>query len=204
MNQPSTTAVRPGLLNESRALLRTTADDRGLVARPVLTPHLTARPIGSETVLLVSDTFSASLYGALYVRLSAVLDGSLTHDEIVDRLSGDFAPLKIKTALVTMASKGYLVSGEYAFDRAQAAFWSSLGASPRYVETRLASSPVCVAGDDDPAGMAAAMAELGVRTIDTSAEASVLVVPTRDYLDPQYREKFDDELREREALIAQR
>ena len=25
----------------------------------------------------------------------------------------------------------------------------------------------------------------------------------RDYLDPQYRERFDDELKEREALIAQ-
>jgi len=176
-------AARPGVLSEARVLFRTTDADRGVIGCPTLTPHLEARPIGGEALLLVSETFSASLYGGLYGRLADLLDGSLTHDEIVDRLSGEFAPVKIKTALVSMATKGYAVSAAFSMDRGQAAFWSSMGASPRYVEARFAETVVEITGPAGSAELAAVLNELGVRTTTGSGTGDLVVVTTHDYLD---------------------
>ena len=152
--------------------------DRGLVQRPMLAPHLEFRPLGGEAALLVSETFSTLLEGKLYVDLAPLLDGARTRREIADALAGRHEALAVQTALVSMASKGYVVSGEFEAPPKLAAWWSALGCTPRYAEKTLAGARIEVVGDDGR--LAAALAELGAAT---GAEHPTLrVVATSDYL----------------------
>ena len=133
--------ARPGLLK------RTTAADRGLVERPVLTPHLEFRPIEDGQVLLVSETYNTLLKGLIHSDLLPLLDGHRSHRDIVAALAPAHSALDVRTAIVSLASRGYVVSGDFAMDRGRAAYWSSLGVSPRRAEERLSASSVATAGD---------------------------------------------------------
>ncbi len=152
--------------------------DRGLVERPMLAPHLEFRPLGGEAAMLVSENFSTLLEGRLYLDLAPLLDGARTRHEIAAALAGRHAALAVQTALVSMASKGYVVSGEFGLAPGPAAWWSALGCTPRYVEKKLARARVAVAGDDGR--LAAALAELGAAT--GAEDPALRVVVTSDYL----------------------
>ena len=132
---------RPGLLK------RTTAADRGLVEKPVLTPHLEYRPIEGEQVLLVSETFNTLLREPIHSDLLPLLDGRRSHRDIVAALAPTHSALDVRAAIVSLATRGYVVSGDFTMDRERAAYWSSLGVSPRRAEERLSASSVAVAGD---------------------------------------------------------
>ena len=152
--------------------------DRGLVERPRLAPHLEFRPLGGEAGLLVSETFSTLLEGKLYVDLAPLLDGARTRREIARALAGEHQALAVQTALVSLASKGHVVSGEYDAPPGLAAWWSSFGCTPRYAEKTLARARVEVLGVDG--GLAAALAELGAAA--GAEEPTLSVVVTSDYL----------------------
>ena len=129
-------------------LTRTTRADRGLVELPALTPHLRFHGIGEAQVLLVSESFNTLLHGKLHRDLLPLLDGRHARDEIVAALEGAHAATDVLAAIAAFAARGYLISADHGMDRGQAAYWSSLGASPRWVEERLAQSRVAVKGDD--------------------------------------------------------
>ena len=176
----------PGLFDrpagEVRALFRVTEADRGTVERPLLSPHLEVRPLGGEAALLVSETFNAALYGRRYVDLLPLLDGTRTRREIAAALSGTYGPLEIQTALVSLASKGYVVSGEFGLGRDAAAFWCSVGVSPRWAEERLGSARISVSGDEG-GRLGSALAAMGLAVVADGAGATLSVVRASDYLE---------------------
>ncbi len=128
------------------------AAELGSIDVPALAPHLEFRLIEDSQVLLLSETFDTLLRGRLLCDLLPLLDGRRARDGIVAALAGSHSPSDILAALASLAARGYVVSGEYAMERGAAAFWSSLGASPRWAEERLAAARVTVEGDDGRLG----------------------------------------------------
>ena len=163
-------------------LKKTTTADRGLVEAPVLAPHLEFREIGDQRVLLVSETFNTLLSGQLHVDLLPLLDGRRSHGEIIAALAGTHSESAVQARLVALASRGYVVSGDYAMERGAAAFWSSLGASPRWAEERLGASRVALSGDDGR--LARRLEAMGVAVGDGHPTLAVIVCA--DYLDQRH------------------
>ena len=128
-------------------LVKTTPADLGLVQLPALTPHLQFHEIDEQQTLLVSESFNTLLHGKLYSHLLPLLDGRSPQDEIVAALEGAHAAADVLAAMASLSAKGYVVSADHGMDRGRAAYWSSLGASPRWVEQRLAESRIAVEGD---------------------------------------------------------
>ena len=157
----------------------TTSADRGLVRIPALTPHLRFRDIGEQRALLVSESFNTLLHGQLYCDLLPLVDGRRPGDEIVAALQDTYLAPTVSDAIVSLAGKGYLVSAEHGMDRDQAAYWSSLGASPRWAERRLAESSVQVVESGGP--FARYLEESGARVGAGDPELTVIVCD--DYLD---------------------
>ena len=140
---PAQTGTKP----RQGILTRTTPSDQGLVRLPALAPHLRFHDIGGQQTLLVSESFNTLLHGELYCNLLPLLDGRHPQEEIVAALGGAHAATGVLAAIVSLSAKGYVVSADHGMDRCRAAYWSSLGASPRWVEQRLAESRVAVEGD---------------------------------------------------------
>ena len=165
-------------------LQATTGADRGLVERPELTPHLKSHAIGEGQTLLVSESFNTLLHGELYCELLPLLDGRRSAAEIVADLGRARAATEVRAALAALAAKGYVVSAEHGMDPARAAYWSSLGASPRWAEQRLAESRVAVEGDDGP--LTRRLRESGASL--GTGDPSLRVVVCEDYLEARLAE----------------
>ncbi len=129
-------------------LIKTTPEDQGLVGLPALTPHLEFHAVGERQTLLVSESFNTLLHGEMNSRLLPLLDGRHTLDEIVAALEGAHADNDVLAAIASFSAKGYVVSADHGMDRRRAAYWSSVGASPRWAERRLAESRIAVGNDD--------------------------------------------------------
>ena len=167
------TAPRQGILT------RTTAADQGLVEVPALSPHLRFQRIDEQQTLLVSESFNTLLHGELYGSLLPRLDGGHSPEEIVAALAGDHAATEVLAAIVSLSTKGSVVSADHVMDQHRAAYWSSLGASPRWVEHRLNESRVVVEGDDDR--LVRFLGEIGANGDTGDPELTVVVCD--DYLD---------------------
>ena len=165
-------------------LRKTVAADRGLVQMPVLAPHFEFRPIDDGQVLLVSETFNTLLRGRIHSDLLPLLDGRRSQGDIIGSLAGTHSAFDIQTALVALASRGYVVSGEYSMERGPAAFWSSLGASPRWAEERLRGSTVAIVGDGGH--LARGLGGMGVTVGAERPDLSVTFCT--DYLDERHAE----------------
>ncbi|MDE0295827.1 MAG: TOMM precursor leader peptide-binding protein [Bryobacterales bacterium] len=128
--------------------MKTTPADLGLVQLPALTPHLQFHDLDEQQTLLVSESFNTLLHGKMYSNLLPLLDGRRPLDEIVAALEDAHAAADVLAAMASLSAKGYVVSANHGMDRCRAAYWSSLGASPRWVEQRLAESRIAVEGDN--------------------------------------------------------
>ena len=177
----ATSSSRPaaGALHQAPILSLVTEHDRGLVERPILTPHFEAHIVSADEVLLLSEGFATMLSGRRYVDLVPLLDGSRNRRDIVEALADSHTSLEVQTALVALAFKGYVVSDHFAMDRGAAAFWSVLGASPRAAQERLGSARLTIEGDDGR--LAARLEEMGLRAV--GSDPNLTVVVTEDYLD---------------------
>ena len=163
----------PGILKKF------TAADRGLIEVPTLAPHLEFREIEDGQVLLVSDTFNTLIRGQIHVDLLPLLDGRRSHHDIAAVLAGTHSASNVQAALVSLASRGYIVSSNYSMERGSAAFWSSLGASPQWAEERLKASRVAIAGDDG-----CLTRQFDVMGVPVNADSPTLsVIVCADYLD---------------------
>ena len=163
----------PGILAKTSPL------DRSPVAVPVVTPHLDFRVIGGDRTLLLSESFNTLLHGKIYGDLLPMLDGRRRRDDIVAALGDSHAALDTRAALAALAARGYVVSGEHTMERGRAAYWSALGASPRWAEERLAAARVTVAGDDGR--ISPHLAAMTVNVVRNRPTLSVHVCS--DYLD---------------------
>lgn len=136
--------------NQQGILTRTTNEDQGLVKLPVLTPHLSFHDIGDDQTLLVSESFNTLLHGKLYSDVIPLLDGSNAFDDVVRACGANHGFTDLLSAIVALSTKGYVVSADHSMELSRAAYWSSLGASPRWVEQTLGKSRVAVRGDKGP------------------------------------------------------
>ncbi|MCY3995055.1 MAG: TOMM precursor leader peptide-binding protein [Rhodobacter sp.] len=137
-------------------------------------------------VFLVSETANTLLHGTIYPDLLPLLDGRRTYAEIVSGIEAGHREPSIRKALVALVSKGYVVSGEHGLKNGVAAFWTSLGASPRFAEERLAASRVAVYGDTG--GFAQRLASLNAALTDDASAATLSVIVCDDYLDERHAE----------------
>ncbi len=169
-------------MDERERLKTLVAADCSQPERPILTPHLEFRLIGDGQTLLVSETFNTLLHGQLYGDLLPLLDGCRSQDSIIHTLDGMYPKDDVRAALVSLADRGYIVSGDYKMEPGKAAFWSSSGASPRRVEERLRTVKVAIHGDDGR--LARWLETLGVAVGSERPTLSVFVCA--DYLDEQY------------------
>ena len=169
---------RPGILQ------KVTAADLDLVEFPALAPHFEFRPIDDGQVLLVSETFNTLLRERIHSDLLALLDGHHSHHDITAALAGTYVESEVQAAIASLVARGYVVSGDYLMERERAAFWSSLGASPRWAENRLAETKVEVIGDDGH--LVRKLDALGIAVGTDHPDLSVIVC--EDYLGPQYAE----------------
>ena len=163
-------------------LSKTVAAERGSIDVPVLAPHLEFRPIDDNQTLLVSESFNTLLRGEIHRDLLPLLDGRRTLGDIVGDLEQAYSAVDIRRALAALASRGYIVSGEHAMDPGRAAYWSSLGASPRWAEERLAASSVAVAGDDGRLVQPLSALGAGIGT----DRPTLSVIVCTDYLDDRH------------------
>ena len=167
------THARPGLLR------KVTGADQGAVNRPILTPHLEFRALDSRRVLLVSESFNTLLRGQIHADLFPLLDGNRSATDIAARLAGTHSASDVEAMIVSLASRGYVVSADYAMERSTAAYWSSLGASPRWAEQRLGAATVAISADDGR--LAGSLGAIGVSVDAERPWLSVTVCA--DYLD---------------------
>ena len=163
-----------------RVLLKTTVD-KGLVEKPALAAHFNFHAIDETQVFLISETVNTLLRGEVYPDLLELLDGSYTYSEIVDDLAYRHSEASIRTAIIELATKGYLVSAEHSMDTGEAALWTSLGSSPCYVEERLASSPVTVSGDCQR--LSNQLRSMKVKITDKAVDSALDIIVCDDYLD---------------------
>ena len=176
MNDQSDSNPRRGILT------RTTPEDLGLVEFPALTPHLQFRDIGERQTLLVSESFNTLLHGRLNRDLLPLLDGRHSRQAIVGALEGAHAATDVLAAIVSLSARGYVVSADHGLDPARAAYWSSLGASPRWFEQRLADSRIAVEGDGGRL-----IRRLEESSVDVGAESPGLTVfVCDDYLEERF------------------
>ena len=173
-----TAGETPPLGDAPRGILRKlTAADRGLVEAPALAPHLEFRPVGDGQALLVFESFNTLLRGRIHCDLLPLLDGRRSPLDLVAALADTHPAHEVRGALVSLVDRGYVVSSEHAMMRGTAAFWSSLGCSPRWAEERLRESRVAVFADD---GHLARQ----LRTTGVEADHPTLsVIVCDDYLD---------------------
>ena len=148
----------------------------------MLTPSLDYRVLGEARVLLVSETFNTLLRGQVHCDLIPLLDGRRTHREIAAALGPAHSAPDVGAAITALASRGYVVSGDYAMAPGRAAYWSSLGASPRWAEQRLGASPVAVIGDDGL--LARRLGAMGIQVAHRRPALSAIVCA--DYLDERH------------------
>ena len=163
-------------------LQKVTAADQGRVERPVVTPHLEFREIDDHRVLLVSESFNTLLRGRIHADLFPLLNGRRSVADVAAALADEHSSHDVDAALVSLASRGYVVSGDYALERGPAAFWSSLGASPRWAEQRLAAARVTI--DGDGSRLARQLEAMGVTVGGDDPTLSIFVCA--DYLDQRH------------------
>ncbi|MCY3771783.1 MAG: TOMM precursor leader peptide-binding protein [Gemmatimonadetes bacterium] len=171
--------------SRSGKLTRTTPADRGFVDRPALTPHLRSHVIGEQQTLLVSESFDTLLHGRVYCDLMPLLDGRRPLAGIVADLEDRHAAADVREAIVSLSDRGYVISADHGMDRSRAAYWTSLGASPGWVEQRLAESRVAVDGDD---GRLVRQLEKSGAGVMHGDDARFKVIVCDDYLDARFAE----------------
>ena len=162
----------------SGILTKTTPEDQGLVKLPALAPHLKFHDIGDHKVLLVSESFNTLLHGKLYCDLLPLLDGCNSLDSILSSLDSEYNFTSLMAAIVSLSTKGYIVSADHSLNSTNAAYWTSLGASPRWVQLSLADSSVVV--NEDQGELALHLKEAGVSTESENPNLHVTVCD--DYL----------------------
>ena len=184
--------IQQGLLN------KTTPLDRGFVELPQLTPHLEFHIIEEQQVLLISESFNTLLHGQLTVDLLPLLDGRHTRSEIQATLQSRYPASSIQSGIQTLSNKGYIVSGNHQLDASQAAYWATLGASPRYVEQRLKEVNLVIRDGDSRLETLLKQANISLNSV---GEPDLAIVICDDYLSASLSEVNRDYLQSQTSWI---
>jgi hypothetical protein len=95
--------------------------------------------------------------------------------------------LKIYYALTIMDNKGYITEANTDLEQDQLAFWSLLGVEPQAAAEKLKNNPVSVLslGTDQAESLESILKDLHVQI---AAEARLVIVLAKDYLQPELAE----------------
>ena len=162
-------------------LKHVTEHDEGLIHVPMLTPHLEFRILGEDQVILVADKFNTLLGGEIFGNLLPLIDGKRNACELEAVLENNHHSSTVQTALKNLGSSGYIVSAEHGIEKGPAAFWTTLGVSPRFAEEQIKCARVSVGGDDGK--LAESLRSVGIDVCDDDPTLVVQVVD--DYLSPE-------------------
>ena len=133
---------------------------------------------------MVSEFFNTLLKGKVYSNLLPLLDGSHTLDKIITELAGQYSASDVLGIIFSLSARGYIVSAEHGFDEGRAAYWSTLGATPRWAEEQLKSVSIAIEGCESP--LANHLRDSGVNVV--SANAKLTVVTCKNYLEAHLQE----------------
>ena len=162
-------------------LKHVTEHDEGLIHVPMLTPHLEFRILGEEQVMLVAEKFNTLLGGGIFPTLLPLIDGKRDVRELEAMLESKCHTNTVQTALKNLGSSGYIVSAEHGLEKGSAAFWTTLGVSPRFAEEQIKGARVSLIGDDGK--FEASLRSVGIDLYDDDPTLVVQVVD--DYLSPE-------------------
>jgi bacteriocin biosynthesis cyclodehydratase domain-containing protein len=158
--------------------------------------HLRPVVMPPDDLVLLAENGHRLLQGEAYVRAAPLLDGCFSDDEIHAQLERAGIPeLPAWLALSHLRALGLLVEshGEDGAQRAEAAFWESLGEDAAGVTARLRFSRAAlrdVGGTGTPA-LRNALEAAGVVLRDDAERGDLTVVVADDYLDPRLRAEND-------------
>ena len=186
MTNQSDAASTPSILKKTSHL------DQGLIAHPILTPHLRYHRLEDQQILLVSESFNTLLRGKLYYDLIPLLDGTQTLAKVTTVLQEEHGIPDILSAIISLGTRGYVVSADNSLERSRAAYWSSLGISPCWVEEKLTSFSMEIVGDKE---LSQCLTNVGIKTVSQKSQLKVIV--TDDLLSEVHAETNRQHLEER-------
>jgi len=137
--------------------------------------------IVESDVFLLSEQDYFLLSGRLYARLTPLINGQRTVDEIIEVLQGQVSATEIYYALMLMEQKGYVVETQAEIASSVEAFWELLPVTPQAAISRLHSTKVSL----KTFGQVPAqefIATLESLNIQVSSDGDIAVVVTDDYL----------------------
>jgi oxazoline/thiazoline synthase len=138
--------------------------------------------LSPEGVYLLSERAHAVVHGGLVCALAPLLDGTLTADEIVDRLPDGVSLAEGHFTLHQLQERGYVEEVIEGLSAARAAFWQTSGLPPEESERRIDAAEVSVVafGATSPSAVITALAGAGIATTESG---SLTIALTDDYLD---------------------
>ncbi|WP_300163888.1 TOMM precursor leader peptide-binding protein [Solidesulfovibrio sp.] len=166
-------------------------------ARPRLHPWLLPLPAAAETPdggearVLLAETAPLRLVGPLFVALLGLLDGSRTEEEIVDALSGRFAPAEVHYGLLRLRQQRLLGANGRDVRCEADVLTVRLGGDPQSLSRR-PRLEVAAVGGLAPGALAEALANGGAFSVDVAGSSTappspgaIRIVVTPGYLEPE-------------------
>jgi ribosomal protein S12 methylthiotransferase accessory factor len=151
---------------------------------PRFAPNFTVYVLPPDTVCLYSEDRKFFLHGSLYCALAAAIgEGGKSFRQLVRALEQDFPVEQIHEALKRLVDRRYVLPASRATAGLAAAYWASLGLSPKTAQENLQQCRVGIQSIEVEGAeeLGAALRGLGVRLAKRSADLTVTLVS--DYLD---------------------
>jgi oxazoline/thiazoline synthase len=147
-------------------------------------PNFSVYLLPPDVVCLYSEDRKFFLHGALYYALATeIAKGKKSGRTLAAELGKTFPPGKVEEALKRLHERRYVVTASNGSNGTVAGYWASLGLPPEEAEKNLRACRVRVEAIDVEGAkqLSAALADLGVRVVDRSADLTVTLA--NDYLE---------------------
>ncbi len=160
-----------------------------MIDRPAFHAHITVSIRDSDRVLLSMEEEGEErlLTGPALGVVARCINGSLTIDEIAERLSARVSPELVYFAIQALESGGYITSADSGIPASEESYWTLLGVDPNESAKRLRSATVSLTAlgktDGDELSNILSLLHIAI-----SPDAPFRVVLTDDYLHPGLRE----------------
>ena len=176
-----------------RWLWKQTDADKGFIEHPRFLPCVRLSPFGEglEGLYVSSSTRNTVLFGKLYALLGDAIDGTTSLDALCEKFADTHTSIQVRSAVVSLAYKGVLVSADYDMSDESAILWSFAGASPR-AALELLAEPIGVASFCEDAdalpALIASLERFGFRCVDASeaGESSLSLYLADSYHDSRF------------------
>src|SRR5271154_2330847 len=172
--------ARANLATGDRGTTFTQHDSKDI---PRFAPNFTVYVLPPDVVCLYSEDRKFFLHGQLYCALASAIGAGKSFRDIFRQLERDFPSEKIGEAVKRLLDRGFVVPTSRSTEGTAAAYWASLGLSPKDAAKNLQKCRVRIESIDVQGAkeLSAALDKLGVRLVTRSADLTVTLV--NDYLE---------------------